>query len=127
MRLLLDTHTVIWFINGDSRLPQHIREMLEDETNIIYVSMISLWEMSIKSRQGKLDLHRTLADIVHLLHGNGFRLLTIRLSHVYRLDALAFHHKDPFDRMLIAQSLAGGFVLVGSDDVFDRYGIRREW
>jgi len=127
MRLLLDTHTAIWFINGDSRLPQHIRKMLEEESNTVYVSIISLWEMSIKSRLGKLELHRTLADIVRLLHGNGFRLLTIRLRHIYRLETLEFHHKDPFDRMLIAQSLSGGFVLVGCDDVFDRYGVHREW
>jgi len=127
MRLLLDTHTVLWFINDDSRLPPHIREMLNDKSNVVRVSMISLWEMSIKSRLGKLELHRSLADIVRHLHANGFRLLTMDLSHVYRLDTLDHHHRDPFDRMLIAQSLADGFVFVGCDEVFDRYGVRRLW
>ena len=127
MRLLLDIHTVLWFFDGDSRLPPHIREILNNKSNDVYVSMISLWEMSIKSQKGKLNLHRPLADIVRLLHDNGFRLLTIRLNHIYRLDMLDSHHYDPFDRMLIAQSLASGFVIVGCDEMFDRYGVRRLW
>ena len=127
MRLLLDTHTIIWYIWDDSRLPVHIRQMIKDDSNTVYVSMISLWEMSIKSRKGKLDLHRSLADIVRSLHNNGFRLLTIRLNHIYRLDTLALYHNDPFDRMLIAQSLADGFTLVGCDEIFDRYDVRRLW
>ena len=127
MRLLLDTHTFIWYIRDNSRLPWHIRQMIKDDSNVVYVSVISLWEISIKSRQGKLELHKSLADIVRSLRGNGFRLLPVRLNHVYRLDTLALHHKDPFDRMLIAQSLAGGFALVGCDEVFDQYGVRRLW
>ena len=127
MRLLLDTHTVIWFFTDDHRLPPHIRTILNNKSSIVHVSMISLWEMSIKSRKGKLELHRSLTDIVRLLRSNGFRFLTIHLGHVYRLDTLASHHNDPFDRMLIAQSLASGFVLVSCDEVFDRYGIRRLW
>ena len=127
MRLLLDTHTVLWFFNGDSRMPPYIREILNNKSNSVYVSMISLWEMSIKFRKGKLDLYRSLGDVVRSLHNNGFRLLTIRLNHVYHLDMLAFHHNDPFDRMLIAQSLADGFTLVGCDEIFDRYDVRRLW
>ena len=127
MRLLLDTHTVIWYIRDDPHLPGHIRQMIKDDSNIIYVSVVSLWEISIKSRQGKLELHKSLNDVVHLLRGNGFRFLTIRLNHVSRLDTLESHHKDPFDRMLIAQSLAGSFALVGCDEMFDRYGVRRLW
>jgi PIN domain nuclease of toxin-antitoxin system len=127
MRLLLDTHTVIWHFSGDSRLPQHIRQILDNKSNDVYVSVISLWEMSIKSRKGKLELHRSLADIIHHLHGNGFRFLSIHLDHVYCLDSLTLHHNDPFDRMLIAQSIDGGFVLVSCDEMFDRYDVRRLW
>ena len=127
MRFLLDTHTVLWFFNGDSRLPVHLREILSNKSNIIYVSMISFWEISIKSRKGKLELHRPLADLVRLLRTHGFRFLTINLNHIYRLDTLKPHHHDPFDRMLIAQSLAEDFILIGYDEVFDRYGIRRLW
>ena len=124
-RLLLDTHTIIWFINNSFRLPQQIREILEDESNIIYVSIVSLWEISIKFQLRKLDLDRSLGDAVRLLRNNGFRRLPIHLRHIYRLTAMESHHKDPFDRMLIAQALAEGFVLVGCDDVFDLYGVQR--
>ena len=127
MRLLLDTHTIIWFINNSSRLPRHIREMLEDESNVVYVSIASLWEISIKFQLGKLDLDRSLGDAVRLLRDNGFRRLPVRLRHVFRLGTLVRHHRDPFDRMLIAQALTGGFAIVGCDDVFDLYGVRRLW
>ena len=127
MQLLLDTHSAIWFIDDNSRLPQHIREMLEDDSNDVYFSVVSLWEMSIKSRNGKLDLNRSLIDFVHLLQHNGFQILKVGLKHVYCLDSLDIHHKDPFDRMLIAQTLAEDFALVSCDDVFDQYEVQRFW
>ena len=127
MKLLLDTHTVIWFVNKHPRLLQRIRDMLEDESNVIYVSNISLWEIAIKSRLGKLDMNRSFRDVVRLLHANGFRFLTIRLRHFYRLNKLELHHKDPFDRMLIAQSLAENMPLVSNEEVFDLYDVRRLW
>jgi len=101
--------------------------MLKDESNDVYVSLISLWEMSIKSQLGKLDLSRSLDEIVGLLNDNYFQLLTLRLNHIYGLDTLPQHHKDPFDRMLIAQSLTDDFTLVGCDEVFDQYGVQRQW
>ena len=127
MKLLLDTHTVIWFVEDSPRLPKHIRQMLDDEANEIYVSVISLWEISIKSRKGQLDFNRSLRGAARLLRNRGFRLLPVRQKHVFRLDALELHHKDPFDRMLIAQSLAEGFALVGCDEVFDLYDVQRWW
>ena len=99
--------------------------MLDDEANEIYVSVISLWEISIKSRKGQLDFNRSLRGAAHLLRNRGFRLLPVRQKHVFRLDALELHHKDPFDRMLIAQSLAEVFALVGCDEVFDLYDVQR--
>ena len=127
MKLLLDTHTVVWFINCNPRLPRHIREMLDDEFNSVYVSVVSLWEISIKFRLGKLELNGSLANVVSLLRSRGFQFLKVDLDHVFRLDALAAHHRDPFDRMLIAQALAEDFALVSCDDVFDFYEVRRLW
>ena len=127
MELLLDTHTIIWYVEDDPRLPKHIRQTLKDDSNNIYVSMISLWEISIKSRLGRLDMSKPLADVVSSLYDNFFEFLTVRLDHVFRLDTLEQYHKDPFDRMLIAQALAGNFALVGCDEVFDLYGVRRMW
>jgi PIN domain nuclease of toxin-antitoxin system len=127
MRLLLDTHTVIWVIDGNSRMPQHIREMLVDSSNDVYVSAVSLWEISIKSRLGKYVLNESLVDITRLLRKKGFSFLPVRLKHVYHLDTLELHHKDPFDRMLIAQSLADDCALVSCDDAFDLYDVQRLW
>ena len=127
MKLLLDTHTIIWYIWDSPRLPNHIRQKIQEDSNDVYVSVVSLWEISIKTRQGKLIFRNSLADTARSLRDKGFRFLAIRPDHVYRLDTLELHHKDTFDRMLIAQSLAEDFILVGCDEVFDRYGIRRLW
>ena len=127
MKLLLDTHTVIWYILDSPRLPDYIRQMLKNGSNEVYVSVVSPWEISIKSRKGHLNLNQSLSSAVRLLRSRGFRLLPVRQKHVFCLDTLKLHHKDPFDRMLVAQSLAENFPLVGNDEVFDLYGIRRLW
>ena len=127
MRLLLDTHTIIWYAEDDPRLPGHIRQMIKDDFSDVCVSVVSPWEMSIKTRLGKLDLSRSFDDMVRLLHDNGFHILPVLLDHVYYLDTLEHHHKDPFDRMLIAQALADGFALAGCDEVFDLYNVTRLW
>ena len=124
---MLDTHTIIWYAEDDPRLPGHIRQLIKDDTSDVFVSVISPWEMSIKSRQGKLDLSRSFDGMVQLMQKNGFGFLPIQLHHVYCLNTLELHHKDPFDRMLIAQALTEDFAIVGCDDVFDRYGVRRLW
>ena len=127
MKLLLDTHAIIWYIWDNPRLSSHIRQMIKDDSTDIYASVVSFWEMSIKYRQGKLDLRSSLVDTVHLLRCHGFQILDVCLNHIFQLDALEQHHKDPFDRMLIAQALTEDFAIVGCDDVFDRYGVRRLW
>jgi len=127
MRLLLDTHTIIWHVENDSRLPNPIRQKIDDGSNEVYVSVISLWEISIKSRQRKLDWNRSLVDTVRILRDYGFYFLEVNLAHILQLDTLEQHHKDPFDRMLIAQAVAEDFALVGCDDAFDAYGVRRLW
>jgi PIN domain nuclease of toxin-antitoxin system len=127
MNLLLDTHTIIWFIGNNSRLPQRIREMLDDDSNDVYISVVSLWEISIKTRRGKLDLNKSLGDVVRISHANGFWFLPVHLEHIFRLDTMEFHHKDPFDRMLIAQSLEEDYALVSCDDAFDLYDVQRLW
>jgi len=127
MQLLLDTHTIIWYVEDDPRLPGHIRRMLKNDFNDIYVSLISFWEISIKSRLGKLSMSKSLADVVSSLDDNYFQFLTVHLDHIFCLNTLELHHKDPFDRMLLAQALAEDFALVSCDDVFDQYEIQRFW
>ena len=127
MELLLDTHTIIWYVEDAPQLPNHIRQKIKDGTNIIYVSVVSLWEISIKVHLGKLPLSGSFIDRIRFLRDCGFYILEVNLSHVIQLDTLEHHHKDPFDRMLIAQALAEDFIIVGCDEVFDNYGARRLW
>ena len=127
MRLLLDTHTIIWYAENDPHLPNPIRQIIDDDSNNVYFSAVSLWEISIKVRQGKLDMSRSLVDMILFLRKRGFYFLEVNLAHVLQLDTLEQYHKDPFDRMLIAQTFAEDFALVGCDGVFDNYGVRRLW
>lgn len=127
MKFLLDTHTIIWYINDDVRLPNHVKQELQDDSNDVYVSVLSFWEISIKSQQRKLDLNQSLPEIAYQLRHNGFRFMPVRLNHIYHLNTLSTFHKDPFDRMLIAQSFAEECVIVGCDKIFDDYQVRRLW
>jgi len=107
MKLLLDTHAIIWYIWDNPRLSSHIRQMIKDDSTDIYASVVSFWEMSIKYRQGKLDLRSSLVDTVHLLRCHGFQILDVCLNHIFQLDALEQHHKDPFDRYVDRPSTHG--------------------
>lgn len=128
MRLLLDSHTFLWFIRGDSKLSEHAREAIEAAENERLLSTASLWELSIKASLGKLRLTMPIVDLVreHVI-GNAMSLLTIAPEHLDVLATLPFHHKDPFDRLIIAQGLAEGIAILGKDRAFDAYGVERVW
>lgn len=105
MKFLLDTHTFLWFINGDSRLGAYVRQLIENSENIRLVSIASLWEMSIKASIGKLNLNLTFPEMVtDHINNNAMALLHIKPEHLDILKSLPFHHKDPFDLLMIAQS-----------------------
>lgn len=128
MRVLLDTHAFIWLVSGAAEMSPGAREMALDPANQLLVSAASLWEMGIKSNQGKLTLRRPFADFVRNgLRGNQMSLLRIKLNHVIRFERLPRHHKDPFDRMIAAQSLEEGLPVVGRDRMLDEYGVDRRW
>lgn len=128
MRLLLDTHAFIWWLGGDSRLPDRIRALLADETNEIFVSAASAWELSTKHRLGKLP---GIGPIVHDIEGaitsQGFAALEISIRHAQHAGLLGADHRDPFDRMLAAQAHAEGLVLVSLDEALDAFGVQRLW
>src|SRR5688500_12711992 len=106
MRLLLDTHTFLWYIAGSSNLSSSVKELVEDVRTELLLSMASAWEMAIKAGQGKLDLDEPLATLLpRELERNRVDLVNIELSHVLLVETLPFHHKDPFDRLIIAQAL----------------------
>jgi PIN domain nuclease of toxin-antitoxin system len=126
--LLLDTHTFLWFVWGDPQLSLTARSLIDDEGNRKFVSMASLWEIAIKVNIGKMTLAKPFPEFVsERLDGNGFETLTITRTHVAQIVSLPFHHRDPFDRLIIAQSLAENMLIVGVDAVFDPYGVRRLW
>lgn len=128
MRLLLDTHAFLWFIGGDSRLSSHARREIESPANERLLSVASLWEMAIKASLGKLKLALPMPQLVneHAV-GNGIEILPIKPEHLDRLTSLPFHHRDPFDRLIIAQSLAEDVPVVSSDSELGAYEISVVW
>jgi PIN domain nuclease of toxin-antitoxin system len=128
MRLLLDTHTLLWFIDGSTRLSPRARALIEDEANDIYLSVVSLWEIAIKISLGKLRLTQPFELLVPQQLGlNAITLLDISINHASHVITLPFHHRDPFDRLLIAQAQVEQMPIVGNDPAFDPYPITRMW
>jgi PIN domain nuclease of toxin-antitoxin system len=128
VRLLLDTHTLIWWLNGDSSLPASARKFVAAENNEIFVSAVSAWEIATKFRLGRLEAAADLAtDFAGYLSQQRFESLSITTEHGIRAGSLPGSHKDPFDRMLIAQAQIESLVLVSNDAQLDGYGVRRIW
>jgi PIN domain nuclease of toxin-antitoxin system len=128
MRLLVDTHTFIWYVTDNSRLSNQVVELINDENNEILLSIASLWEIAIKQNLGKLSFNQPFEIfITQQLNLNDFRLLDIKISHVTVVATLPLHHRDPFDRILIAQSVVENIPLLSADKIFDAYPIERLW
>jgi PIN domain nuclease of toxin-antitoxin system len=128
VRLLLDTHVLLWWDSEPSKIPPSTLQILENPENSLWISIVSLWEIQIKTQLGKLKLNLPLQDLVAQQQQiNGLQLLPIDLRHILALEALPYHHKDPFDRLLIAQSIAENLVCVSADSVFQQYAIPLLW
>ncbi len=128
MRLLLDTSTFLWFILNDSLLSARAALLIGDPTNEIEISPASYWEIAIKVSIGKLSLSEPLLDFLQReIATNQFRILPIEPIHVAPLTTLPFHHRDPFDRLIIAQALVERIPIVSADTAFDDYGVTRIW
>ena len=125
MKLLLDTHIFIWWADQPERLSQSALSALEDEANELLLSVASVWEMQIKIQLGKLKLSLRLKDLVkNQQETNDLTVSPVTLTQVLTLDALPFHHKDPFDRLLIAQSIEEDLTLVTADSQFSAYSVK---
>jgi PIN domain nuclease of toxin-antitoxin system len=128
MRLLVDTHVFLWWVEGDRALPVKARAALADRDNECLISLASVWELAIKAGLGKLKLALPVQRyVVEQVAANGFRMLDIQMAHVGRVESLAAHHGDPFDRLLIAQALEERIPVVTADPVFRDYGVKRIW
>ena len=127
-RLLLDSHAVLWFVWDDSQLSAPAKALIEDADNQKLVSIASCWEIAIKVGLGKLNLGESSQSFLpREIARNNFELPPISLTHATMVEQLAPHHRDPFDRLLVAQAMTEGVSLVSADSTFDRYGIPRLW
>lgn len=128
MRALLDTHAFLWWIADSSRLSESAYRVIADEENDIAISAASAWEIATKHRLGRLPSADALSsDIGVYIAQQGFDEMAITVSDAHRAGALQEHHRDPFDRMLIAQALSRDMIFISNESLFDLYGVRRLW
>ncbi|MCU7861382.1 MAG: type II toxin-antitoxin system VapC family toxin [Candidatus Thiodiazotropha sp. (ex Lucinoma kastoroae)] len=126
--MLLDTHTLLWWLEGDRRLSAKARAAISDEKRVVAVSAASAWEIATKVRIGKLPGAIEVAEqLVDIISQQNFLSLPISIEHARRAGLLPGEHRDPFDRMLIAQAQIEGYTLVSNEKLFDRFGIERLW
>ncbi len=127
MTYLLDTHTLIWFLRAPASLPTRVRRLIEDPEVTLAVSLATPWEISIKTSAGRLDAADILKDFESILTRGRFNLLMPTLAQVVHSGSLAWFHRDPFDRLIAAQTLELGWSLLSKDVIFDAYGVHRIW
>ncbi len=128
MKYLLDTHVFIWLDNEPDKLSSKVATLCADPDNDLYLSIVNVWEMQIKLVLGKLTLPSPLPDLVNnQIKSNQVTLLPLELSHVFELSSLPKHHKDPFDRLLIAQALNEQHIILSDDTHVSRYPVPIVW
>jgi PIN domain nuclease of toxin-antitoxin system len=126
MKQLIDTHTLLWFTMGNPRISDNLRLQIENNDNLL--SIASIWEMAIKHSISKLNLDMSFDDFVkRQIIGNGITLKEINQQHISVIAQLPLHHRDPFDRMLIAQAMVENIPIISADTIFDAYPIQRLW
>ena len=124
MQLLIDTHILIWFLEGNKSLSRPHRQIISDSQNDVFISIASLWEIAIKISLGKLTLAKPLADVIKQLAVENIEVLLILPQHTLQISTLPFHHRDPFDRIIIAQSQIENLPIVTNDIEFTHHGIK---
>ncbi len=128
MKLLLDAHTFLWFVWDDAQLTENAKALIIDPMNQKFISAAIYWEIAIKVSIGKLDLGEPYRSFMHReIDRNNFDILPVSVDHAAAVSVLQFHHRDPFDRMLIAQGMVEQIPIVSGDPAFDAYPITRLW
>jgi PIN domain nuclease of toxin-antitoxin system len=127
MNVLVDTHAAIWFVTDDERLPEFSQKIIQDYQNTCFLSIATLWEMGIKHSLGKLKLKTELEKIFEIFSESGFLFLPITPEHILTNVSLPFHHRDPFDRLIIAQAKREGYSLLSKDSELEKYDINLVW
>ena len=128
MKLLLDTHVFIWWSGEPDKLSEKVLDACENRANRLILSIVSIWEMQIKMQLGKLKLKRSLKDLVENQQNiNNLQILPVSPNHIFMLDNLPMHHRDPFDRLLISQAIEENLALVSKDQAFSDYAVKLFW
>lgn len=128
MKYLLNTHTLLWFLKGDKKLSDKARRLIDSPRNSKFLSIASLWEIAIKVSLGKLVLDKPFEKLFpEQLYFNRIETLDITVDSLIKLTTLPFHHRDPFDRLIIAQAFVEDLPIISADAAFDAYKISREW
>ena len=127
MNYLLDTHALIWFLNGDKSLSTKAWKAIESSEATNFVSIVSLWEIAIKISLDRLDLKTSFENIGEEIINNNFQMLPITFQDTLVLSSLPFHHRDPFDRLLISQGINNKFTLISKDEYFESYKVKVLW
>ena len=127
MKILLDTHTFLWFLGGNAELSKQSRTLIESPINEKYVSIVTFWEIAIKHSLGKLTLDVPFSELKTEVLKNGFQILPITFEDTLQLSILPFHHRDPFDRVIISQTIGNNLTLVSRDNNFCLYDINLLW
>lgn len=128
MKVLVDTHTFLWDLNNDPRSSKKAKDLLSSDAPDLVFSLVSLWEIAIKIKTGKLNtIGSSVAYIRDEMNAYSMELLPIRYEHILNLEALPHHHSDPFDRLLIAQALFEGLPILTADRAFHQYGVKTIW
>lgn len=131
MNYLLDTHTFLWFSSGSSELGPEARRKIASKENRIFLSIASLWEISIKTALGKLKIIGDYESVIDDVTSNNIEILPIGFAHTVKQNRLPFHHRDPFDRMIVSQAIVEGMDFISKDEILDNYltdsGIKRIW
>jgi PIN domain nuclease of toxin-antitoxin system len=127
VKLLLDTHTTIWALDAPGRLGKAGRRLIEDPDNEVLISPVVPWEIALKINSGKMVPHVLATDFLNVMRQQNFTFIQVHPLHAIRSALLPFHHRDPFDRLLAAQSLELGAPIISKDPIFDRYGVSRIW
>lgn len=127
MNLLLDTHTFIWFVNGDKKLPKQIINKISDIENKVLISVASLWEIAIKISLDKLSIKDGFNKISEFIINNEIEIIPVTFQHLQTLIKLKYYHRDPFDRILIAQGISENFLIATNDKNFGMYDVKIIW
>lgn len=127
MDYILDTHTLIWFLNGDDKLSKRAREVIEDQGNTKFISIASIWEIAIKISLDKFKFEQGFMKFLNLIDENGFEVLPISFEHALIVSTLEFIHRDPFDRLILAQAISGNTTVITKDEQIRKYEVKIVW